>query len=100
MDTVKADKNGLAVSKPLPLGRYKIVCRTNLSGDPRRTSADNLSTAKNYVLDASPSALGLASNEFDYRQRGQFEWAGPAILFVCLVFTLTAPLYVWTIIGV
>ncbi len=25
VDTIKADKNGLAVSKPLPLGRYKIV---------------------------------------------------------------------------
>jgi len=37
---------------------------------------------------------------FDYRQRGQFEWAGPAILFACLVFTLTAPLYIWGIIGI
>ena len=25
MDTIKTDKNGLAVSKPLPLARYKIV---------------------------------------------------------------------------
>ena len=37
---------------------------------------------------------------FDYRQRNQFEWAGPVILFACLVFTLTAPLYIWTIVGV
>lgn len=37
---------------------------------------------------------------FDYRQRGQFEWAGPAILFACLVFTLTVPLYIWGIIGI
>ena len=36
---------------------------------------------------------------FDYRKSGQFEWAAPAILFACLVFTLTAPLYVWTILG-
>ncbi|WP_409968365.1 DUF3852 domain-containing protein [Bengtsoniella intestinalis] len=41
--------------------------------------------------------LGLAY--FDYRKQGQFEWAAPAILFACLVFTLTAPLYVWDIIG-
>lgn len=41
--------------------------------------------------------LGLAY--FDYRKHGQFEWSGPAILFACLVFTLTAPLYVWTILG-
>jgi hypothetical protein len=42
--------------------------------------------------------LGMAY--FDYRKQGQFEWTAPAILFACLVFTLTAPLYVWTIIGI
>ena len=36
---------------------------------------------------------------FDYRKHGQFEWAGPAILFACLVLALTAPLYIWTIVG-
>ena len=45
-------------------GNYKIVYRTNLSGGTWRTLADNLSTSKNYVLDASPAALGLASNEY------------------------------------
>ena len=25
VDTIRTDKNGVAVSKPLPLGRYKIV---------------------------------------------------------------------------
>lgn len=42
--------------------------------------------------------LGLAY--FDYRKTGHFEWAAPAILFACLVFTLTAPMYVWTIINI
>lgn len=41
--------------------------------------------------------LGLVY--FDYRKHGQFEWAAPAILFACLVFTITAPLYIWTILG-
>ena len=41
--------------------------------------------------------LGMAY--FDYRKHGQFEWTGPVILFACLIFTLTAPLYVWKIIG-
>lgn len=41
--------------------------------------------------------LGMAY--FDYRKHGQFEWMGPVILFACLIFTLTAPLYVWQIIG-
>ena len=45
-------------------GNYKIVYRTNLSGDAWRTLADNLSTSKNYVLDASPATLGLAANEY------------------------------------
>lgn len=42
--------------------------------------------------------IGLAY--FDYRKSGQFEWAAPAILFACLVFTLTAPIYVWSILGI
>lgn len=41
--------------------------------------------------------LGMAY--FDYRKSGQFEWTAPAILFACLVFTLTAPTYIWGIIG-
>ena len=35
-----------------------------------------------------------------YRKTSQFEWTAPAILFACLVFTLTAPLYIWDIVGV
>ena len=42
--------------------------------------------------------LGMAY--FDYRKHGQFEWTGPVILFACLVFTLTAPSYIWGIIGI
>lgn len=39
----------------------------------------------------------LGTAYFDYRKHGQFEFAAPAILFACLVFTLTAPLYIWSI---
>ena len=35
---------------------------------------------------------------FDYRKHGQFEFAAPCILFACLIFSLTAPLYIWSII--
>lgn len=42
----------------------------------------------------------LGTAYFDYRKHGQFEWVAPAILFVCLVFMLTAPTYVWTILGI
>jgi len=41
----------------------------------------------------------LGTAYFDYRKHGQFEFAAPCILFACLVFTLTAPLYIWNIIG-
>ena len=42
----------------------------------------------------------LGTAYFDYRKHGQFEWAGPVILFVCLVFVLLAPNYIWGIIGI
>jgi len=42
----------------------------------------------------------LAMAYFDYRKHGQFEWTGPAILFVCLIFVLLAPNYIWNIVGV
>ena len=41
---------------------YKVIYKTNTSNG-YLTLADNLSTAKNYVLDTRPAALGLASNE-------------------------------------
>lgn len=41
--------------------------------------------------------LGMAY--FDYRKQGMFDWTTPSILFVCLIFTLTAPLYIWKILG-
>jgi len=41
----------------------------------------------------------LGTAYFDYRMHGQFEWAALTILFACLVFTLTAPAYIWTILG-
>lgn len=40
----------------------------------------------------------VGTSYFEYRKHGQFEFAAPAILFACLIFTLTAPLYIWTII--
>ena len=42
----------------------------------------------------------LSMAYFDYRKHGMFEWTAPAILFACLVFALTAPLYIWTVIGI
>lgn len=43
--------------------------------------------------------IKLGMSYFEYQRSGHFEWTGPAMLFVCLVFTLTAPTYIWGIIG-
>lgn len=42
---------------------YKVTFTTNLNSQ-WRTAYDNLSTAKNYTLNMSSAALGLASNEY------------------------------------
>jgi len=34
----------------------------------------------------------------DYRKHGQLEWTPIAINFGCLIFSLTCPLYIWSII--
>lgn len=36
----------------------------------------------------------------DYRKHGQMEWTPAAILFAGLIFSLTAPSYIWTILGI
>jgi len=45
-------------------GNYKIVYKTNLSGETYRVIDDNVSTMKNSIVPASPAALGLASGEY------------------------------------
>ena len=39
----------------------------------------------------------IATAYMDYRKHAQFEFTAPAILFACLLFSLTAPSYIWTI---
>ena len=72
-----------------------------------KDAADQIKTVvDNVVFPALDMVLAiafftkLAMAYFDYRKHGQFEWTGPVILFACLVFTLTAPLYIWGIIGI
>lgn len=36
----------------------------------------------------------------EYRKHGQFEWTPVAIIFGCLLFSLTAPLYIWSVVGI
>ena len=39
----------------------------------------------------------IATAYMDYRKHGQFEFTATAILFACLLFSLTAPSYIWNI---
>lgn len=41
----------------------------------------------------------LGTSYFEYKKHGQFELTAPAILFACLIFTITAPMYIWGIVG-
>lgn len=40
----------------------------------------------------------IALAYLDYRKHGQLEWTPIAIIFGCLIFTLTALLYIWSIV--
>ena len=42
----------------------------------------------------------IATLYMDYRKHGQFEWTPVAIIFGCLLFSLTAPLYIWNVVGI
>ena len=39
----------------------------------------------------------IATCYMEYRKYGQFDFTAPAILFACLLFSLTAPSYIWNI---
>ena len=41
----------------------------------------------------------VATAYLDYRKHGQFEWGSPAILLATLIFSLTCPMYIWSILG-
>jgi hypothetical protein len=36
----------------------------------------------------------------EYRKRGQLEWTPIAIIFGCLLFSLTAPMYIWNVVNI
>ena len=42
----------------------------------------------------------IASAYLDYRKHGQMEWTPATILFAGLIFSITAPTYIWTILGI
>lgn len=110
----------LITTSCLVLAVCALVCGTALAADS--SGSGNVSTVveqtwkdaagqiktvvNNVVFPALDMILAIAFfgklslSYFDFRKHGQFEWTGPVILFACLVFVLTAPLYIWTIVGI
>ena len=39
----------------------------------------------------------ISTSYMEYRKHGQFDFTAPAILFACLLFSLLAPSYIWSI---
>ena len=64
-----------------------------------RTIVDNVVFPVIDVILAILLFAKIGTCYLDYRKHGQFEWMAPAILFGCLLFSLTAPLYLWSIVG-
>ena len=62
-----------------------------------RTVVDNVVFPVIDMILAVLFVVKVGSVYFDYRKHGQIEFTAPAILFACLIFTLTAPLYIWSI---
>ncbi len=71
-----------------------------------KTSAEEIKSITNKVIfpiiDCVLAILlfvNLAMSYFAYKKHGEFEFTPVAILFFGLVFAMTAPLYIWGIIG-
>ena len=72
-----------------------------------KTAAGQIKTVTNNVIfpvvDCVLAILlfvKLAMCYFDYKKHGEFDFAPIAILFFGLVFAITAPSYIWNILGI
>ena len=62
-----------------------------------RTVVDNVVFPVIDMILAILFFVKLGTAYFEYKKHGQVEFTAPAILFACLIFMMTAPLYIWTI---
>lgn len=63
-----------------------------------KTVVDNVVFPVIDVILAVLLFVKIATAYLEYRKHGQLEWTPIAIIFGGLLFSLTAPLYIWTII--
>ena len=97
----------------LVVGLMAVPCFAGGSGDVAGAVESTWNSAKTQVKDITNKVIfpvidmilailffvKVGTSYFDYRKHGQFEFAAPCILFACLIFSLTAPLYIWNIVG-
>ena len=97
----------------LVIGLMAVPCLASGSGDVAGAVESTWNSAKTQVKDITNKVIfpvidmilailffvKVGTSYFDYRKHGQFEFAAPCILFACLIFSLTAPLYIWNIVG-
>lgn len=97
----------------LVVGIMAIPCLADGNGDVAGAVESTWNSAKSQIKDITNKVIfpvidmilailffvKVGTAYFDYRKHGQFEFAAPCILFACLIFSLTAPLYIWNIVG-
>ena len=97
----------------LVVGLMAVPCLADGNGDVAGAVESTWNTAKTQIKDITNKVIfpvidmilaillfvKVGTAYFDYRKHGQFEFAAPCILFACLIFSLTAPLYIWNIVG-
>lgn len=103
----------IALTVILVVGIMAVPCLADGNGDVAGAVQATWNAAKaqiktvtnNVIFPALDMILAIlffvkvGSSYFEYRKHGQFEFTAPCILFACLIFTLTAPLYIWNILG-
>ena len=110
-NTVKQVITSLLVMAVI-IGIYAVPCLADGKGDVAGAVESTWNDAKNQIMTVTNNVIfpaldmilailffvKVGTSYFEYRKHGQFEFTAPCILFACLLFTLTAPLYIWNII--
>ena len=109
----KAKKKAVAVLASMLMFTNMLTITVHASGDVASAVTNTWNSAKSQIKSITDNVIfpaldvilvillfvKVGSAYLDYRKHGQLEWTPIAIIFGGLLFTLTAPLYVWNIVG-
>ncbi len=100
----------LAVALMMAMATVAFATSGNVAGVIEQTwksAAQQIKTVVNTVVFPALDMIlvillfvKIATAYLDYRKHGQMEWTPATILFAGLIFSLTAPTYIWTILGI